>query len=128
MYGRYTGDTREMYLEEVDDAHGVERERVPYLLLDPLAGAHVDRHAREGALALLVLDRLLAQLVLGLRAADDLACRADLQLRIERHLPAPPQHLVRVRVGVGVRVRIRVRVGVRGRVRVTGPRRATVPC
>ena len=122
MYGRYTGDTREMYLEEVDDAHGVERERVPYLLLDPLAGAHVDRHPREGALAPLVLDRLLAQLVLGLRAANDLPCRPDLQLRIERHLPAPPQDLVRVRVGVGVRVKvtIRVRVGVRVRVRVRG--------
>ena len=63
IYGRYTGDIREMYLEEVDDAHGVERERVPYLLLDPLAGAHVDGHPSEGALALLVLDRLLAQLV-----------------------------------------------------------------
>ena len=33
------------------------------MLLDPLAGAHVDGHPREGALALLVLDRLLAQLV-----------------------------------------------------------------
>ena len=64
--------------------------------------------------------------MLGLRAADDLPCRPDLQLRIERHLPAPPQDLVRVRVGVGVRVRVRVRVGVRVRGRGSGRGRARV--